>query len=116
MNAAYVVPDNPADREAAACELIVRLSEIITGERGTRELLQYLAAVLDLEGAFDGLSWCDAKSAATAILADVLGRADDADFLRARAERAEDGTDNMGWADCAGAGRAFSIAAMVLGS
>lgn len=88
--------------------------EVVTGDSGARKLLQYLAAILDAEGAFDGLSWHDAKHAATAIMADFLGRNDDADFLRARAQRAENGSDHMAWDDPAKTARAFSIAAMLL--
>lgn len=114
--ATYVVPDDPADPHAAALELIVRLPEAITGDAAARGLFQYLAAMLDAENAFTGMSWHDAKNAATAIMADVLGRDDDADFLRARAERAENRSDGMLWNDTARIARAFSIAAMVVGS
>jgi hypothetical protein len=110
------IPDNPADTNVAACELIVRLPETITGDTAARGFFEHLAAMLDRENAFTGLSWHDAKRAATAIWADVLGRDSDADFLRARAERARNGSDGICWNEPAKTARAFSIAAMVLGS
>jgi hypothetical protein len=64
----YAVPDDPADPEAAAYELIVRLPEAVLRDSGVREILQELAAMLDAEAAFDGLSWHDAKHAASAIV------------------------------------------------
>ena len=91
----------------------MRLPEAITCDASARGLYQYLAAMLDAEYAFTGMSWHDAKNAATAIMADVLGRDDDAEFLHARAERAENRSDGMAWNDPAKIARAFSIAATV---
>lgn len=116
MTTTYTVPDNPADTHATACELIVRLPEAITGNAGAREILQELAAILDAESTFTGMSWHDAKHAATVIVSDALGRDDAAGFLRARAERADNGSDLMRWDDPAKMARALSIAAMVLGA
>jgi hypothetical protein len=114
--ATYVVPDDPADPHAAALELIVRLPETVLHDGGARTVLQELTGMLDAEDAFAGMSWHDAKHAATAIVIDALRRDDAPGFLRARAERALDGTDNMSWDDRAKMAHTLSIAAMVLGS
>ena len=52
-----------------------------------RTVLQELAAMLDAEAAFAGMSWHDARHAATAIVVDALGRDDAPEFLRARPPR-----------------------------
>jgi hypothetical protein len=113
--AAYAVPDQPADPQAAALELIVRMPEAVTGDAGTREILQELTAMLDVEGAFTGMSWNDAKHAAVAIVVDALNRDDAHTFLRARARRARDGSDGMVWDDPAKMARALTIGATILG-
>ncbi len=77
-------------------------------------VLQELAALLDAEGTFAGMSWHDAKHAAISIVADALDRDDPPGFLRARAQRALGGTDNMSWDDPVKMARALSIGAMVL--
>ena len=110
--ASNTVLDNPAKPEAAALELIVRLPEAIMGDSGVRVILQELAALLDAEAAFTGMSWHDAKHAATAIVVDALGRDDAAGCLRARAQRV--GHDGMAWDDPAKMARALSIGAMML--
>jgi hypothetical protein len=70
----YTVPDNPADPEAAALELIVRLPASISDRlaaqvetAGLTQILQDYCTVLDAEGAFSGLSWADAKPVAAAV-------------------------------------------------
>ena len=85
--ASYADPDDPADPHAAALELIVRLPEVVMGDSGARTVLQELAAMLDAEAAFAGMSWHDARHAATAIVVDALGRDDAPEFLRARPPR-----------------------------
>jgi hypothetical protein len=85
--ASYTVPNDPADVETAALELIVRVPEVVMGDSGARETLQELAALLDAEDAFAGMAWFDARHAATVIMADALGRDDAPGFLRARAQR-----------------------------
>jgi hypothetical protein len=114
--ASYVVPDDPADPQVAACELIVRLPEAVMGDAGAWFVLQELAVMLDAEATFTGMSWYDARHAATAIMLDALERDDAPKFLRARAERAENRSDGMSWDDPAKMARALSIAAMVLGA
>jgi hypothetical protein len=114
-NAAYVVPDDPANPEAAALELIVRLPETVLQDTGAREALQELTGMLDAEAAFAGMTWRDARHAAAAIMVDALERDDAPERLRARAERVLDGTDGMGWNDPAKMARALSIGATVLG-
>jgi hypothetical protein len=113
-NAAYVVPDDPADPQAAALELIVRLPEVVMNDSGAREALQELTAMLDAETAFAGMSWHDAKHAAAAIMVDALERDDAPERLRARAQRV--GHDGMTWDNPAKMARALSIGATVLGS
>jgi hypothetical protein len=110
--ATYVVPDHPADPHAAALELIVCLPEAVMGDSRARKTLQELTAILDAEATFAGMSWHDAKHAATAIVVDALERDDAAGFLRARAERV--GDDGMAWDDPAKMARGLSIAAKVL--
>lgn len=112
--AAYVVPNDPDDPQAAALELIVRLTEAVTHDSGPCETLQEVTAVLDVEDAFAGMSWRDARHVAAAICFDVCNRDDAAPFLLARAEQALDGTDNMGWDDPAKMARALTIAADLL--
>ncbi len=97
---AYTVPDNPADPEQAALELIVRVpAEILDRHPALREALQYVTSMLDAERCFAGISWHDAKHAATAIMVDAIGRDDAADALRQRAGKVHDGSDNMRWDD-----------------
>jgi len=63
MTTTYDIPDNPADPEAAALELIVRMPTSISDRlteaaevSGLTEILQDYCSVLDAEGAFAGLS------------------------------------------------------------
>jgi hypothetical protein len=115
----YVVPDAPADPEAAALELIVRLpidllapGENSPGEsEGLRRVLQDYAGVLHAEGVFAGLAWEDAKQIAAAVALDVVVREDAPDFLRDRARNVAAGTDNVAWHDRARVARALNIAA-----
>ncbi|MDT5366248.1 MAG: hypothetical protein QOC62_679 [Mycobacterium sp.] len=111
----YTVPDNPADPEAAALELIVRLPGQIMHTDALTEVLQDYCGALHAEGAFTGLSWEDAKQIAAAVSFDAVTRDDAADFIRNRARNVLAGTDNMPWENREGAARAFNIAATVLG-
>ncbi len=73
----YTVPDVPPDPEAAALDLIVRLTTDLLGhDWPTRETLQEFAALLSAEGAFAGMSWHDAKHSAAAIVFDATNRDD----------------------------------------
>jgi hypothetical protein len=81
MTITYDVPDNPAEPEAAALELIVRMPSSISPRlaadaeaSGLTEILQDYCSVLDAEGAFSGLSWVDAKPVAAAVCFDVQPR------------------------------------------
>jgi hypothetical protein len=115
---AYTIPDNPADPEAAALELIVRIpAEVLRPDFPDllTEALQDYCGVLHAEGCFAGLSWDDAKNIAAAVSFDVTTRDDAADFLRNRARNVLAGTDNMNWENSQFAARALNIAATVLG-
>ena len=70
----YTVPDDPPDPEAAALELIVRLSACFSKDdnQAPGGGLQDFAGLLDAEGCFAGLTWNDAKARALRIAADVL--------------------------------------------
>jgi hypothetical protein len=111
----YTVPDNPADVEAAALELIVRVPGQIMHTDALTEVLQDYCGALHAESAFAGLSWEDAKNVAAAVSFDVVTRDDAADFIRNRARNVLAGTDNMEWRNREAAVRAFNIAATVLG-
>jgi hypothetical protein len=113
--AAYTVPDNPADPEAAALDLIVRLPADLLGHNWpTRETLQEFAALLSVDDAFAGMSWHDSKHAAAAIMFDAINRDDGAAFLRQRANRVRARADGITWDDPDAMVRAFTIAAAVL--
>jgi hypothetical protein len=119
---AYIVPDNPADPEAAALDLIVCMPSSISerlaaevAEAGLTEILQDYCGALDAEGAFAGLAWADAKPIAAAICFDICNRDNAADFMRWRAGKILAGADNMPWGNREGAARALNIAATVLG-
>lgn len=113
----YVQPDNPPDPEVAALDMIVRLPVHVLGDgRPPRGLLQELATALQLEGAFAGLSWHDARHAAVAVVMDFIARDDAAGFLLRRAGRAIDGSDGMSWDDPAAMSRAMTIGAKVVAS
>jgi hypothetical protein len=112
----YTVPTNPADVEAAALELIVRMpGDILHAPAEITEVLQEFCGVLQLEGCFAGLSWIDAKAIAAAVSFDAVTRDDAADFIRNRARNVLAGTDNMPWENPEAAARALNIAATVLG-
>jgi hypothetical protein len=108
----YVVPDDPADPQAAALELIVRPPETVMGGSGAREPLQELGAMLDAENTFTGMTWHDARHAAAAIVVDALERDDAPEFLATRAQQV--GHDGMNWDDPVAMARALTTAAMVL--
>jgi len=115
MSTTYTVPDNPADPEAAALELIVRMPDIVG--RSTphlREVVRELSMLLEIERAFEGLSWHDAKHAAVAIIADAMSQDDPVAFLRYRAVLAAAGEDRMAWDDRDAMVRAFEVGAKVL--
>ena len=56
----YVVPDAPADPEAAALDLIVRVPIDLLAD-GLRSVLHDYSGVLHAEGAFAGLAWEDVR-------------------------------------------------------
>jgi hypothetical protein len=108
------VPDNPADPEAAALELIVRSTEVLD-DPVVSAGVQEFALLLDVEGAFTGMSWPDARGAATLIAFDsVLLLSKAVDSLRRRATDALAGCDRGLWQDRGAAARALNIAAKVL--
>jgi hypothetical protein len=115
MTTTYTVPDNPADPEAAALELIVRLPADLLGTNAFTSVLQDYCGALEVEGAFAGLSWSDAKAIAAAISFDVCNREDAADFLMIRSQNALGGHDGMASDDRISAALAMNIAARVLG-
>jgi hypothetical protein len=122
QKAQYLPPDDPADPEAAALELIVRMPSSISPRlaaeaeaAGLTEILQDYCSGLDVDGTFAGLSWLDAKPVAAAICFDVCNRDDAADFMRMRASTILGGSDGMVWQSREGAARALNIAATVLG-
>jgi len=78
-------------------------------------VLQDFTLLLDVEGCFAGMSWHDARHAATVMLCAALHRDDATEFLRARAERVLDGTDNLTRDDREAMARALTTAADVLG-
>lgn len=116
MTATYTPPDNPADPETAALEMIVRMPEVVgKTEPSLTALLQEFTMALDVSGAFAGLTWHDAKHAATAMVADLIQRDDPGAFLRFRATLAATGDDNMTWDDRDAMVRALNTGAEVLG-
>jgi hypothetical protein len=113
-NTPHTVPDNPADPEAAALDLIVRSTEVLDDPVVT-EGVEEFALLLEIEGAFTGMSWPDAREAAKAIAFDavlLLGKA--VESLRLRAAAALAGSDGRPWQDRGAAARALTIAAKVL--
>ncbi|MBV8786441.1 MAG: hypothetical protein JOZ00_07105 [Mycobacterium sp.] len=115
MTLTYEVPDNPADPEAAALELIVRVpTDVLGHESPGRETLQEFAGLLSAEGVFAGMSWHDAKHAAMAIMFDAINRDDAAEFLRWRADRVRVDADGKAWDDSGAMIRAFTAAAATL--
>jgi hypothetical protein len=107
--------DNPHDPESAALTLIIGMcGDLLPPDTAAdvTEILQDYCGVLQVEGAFAGLCWPDAKQIAAAVGFDVVFRGEDAvDALQRRARRASEGTDNMDWRDRQAATRAFSVAA-----
>ena len=110
----YTVPDDPADPEAAALELIVRVPTDVLGHDSPRDALQDFASLLHAEDCFAGMSWHDARHAATVIICDAINQDDAPAVLRDRAARVLDGTDNMTWDDRDAMARALTIGAEVL--
>lgn len=111
----YVVPDNPADPEAAALELIVRMPQTILNCDDFTPVLQELCSIFDAEGAFAGLSWGDAKQIAAAVSADLIVRNDAQEFIAQRARNVLGRRCGMTWDDREAAARALNIVAGVLG-
>lgn len=103
----------PSDVEQAALDLMV---QVVTQCAGTAFVgpIQDLCGVLQLEGAFAGMTWADAKHVAAAVSFDAYTRDDAADFMRLRADRAESGGDGMTWDDGAAVARSLRIAARVV--
>lgn len=112
---AYTVPENPADPESAAYEMIVRMPELVMAKPGRVlhpiiEVLQDYTGLLAAQDALAGLAWDDARQIAAAIAFDLCNRDEPGDFLRSRARNALSGADNMGWKDRARVARALSLA------
>jgi hypothetical protein len=96
------VPDDPADIEAAALDMIARMPATILGaDAPPLAALQALCGLLQAESAFAGLSWSDARQVAAAVSFDACCRDDAAASLRGRVASVADGTDSdgMAWAD-----------------
>ncbi len=110
----YIAPDDPADPETAALELIVRIPAEVLGTDAYTTVLQDYCGILHAESAFAGLSWNDARHVAAAVSFDVCTRDDAAGFIRERADKIRDGSDNMVWDDRDAMVRALSIAADLL--
>ena len=114
--AAYVAPEDPADPEAAAYELLVRFPAAVLAGPGVIlhpliEVLQDYAGMLQAQGAFAGLPWEDARNVAAAVALDLCNRDDAADFLRWRARNVLAGADNMTWRNRENVARALNVAA-----
>jgi hypothetical protein len=110
----YVVPDAPADPEAAALDLIVQLPIDLLAADGLRSVLQDYAGVLHSEGVFVGMAWADASRVAAAVVMDVCRRClreDAPDFLPDQARNAAAGTDNVARHDRTSVARALNTAA-----
>jgi hypothetical protein len=112
----WLGPDNPADPETAALELIVRVpAEVLGHDSPLRDVLEDFASLLHAESAFAGMSWHDARHAASAIMVEALHRDDATQSLLSRAERVRDRSDGMTWDDREAMARALRIGATVLG-
>jgi hypothetical protein len=72
--ASYTVPDNPADPEAAALDLIGALPGDILHTGAFTEVLQDYCSVPHADGAFAGLESADARQIAAAVTWDVISR------------------------------------------
>jgi len=72
--ASYIVPDNPADPEAAALDLIERPTRRDSAHGAFTEVLQDYCSVPHADGAFAGLEWADARQIAAAVSWDVISR------------------------------------------
>jgi hypothetical protein len=113
MTDAYRPPVNLADPHAAALDHLVRAPEAMTGMR-FRGLLQDLAAILDAEGALNGLGWPDARQVAATISFDAMVADDPSVTLRSRAQLVLARRDGQPWCDRTGVVRALNVAATVL--
>jgi hypothetical protein len=117
MTDTYEVPTDPADPVAAALELVVQIPCSFADPDDVdraRRAWQDFAGVLELEGVFAGMSWHDARHAAS-LIAFLGANCDDADAeLRRRAAVTEAGCDGMTWDDRAAMVRALTTAARVL--
>jgi hypothetical protein len=93
-----VIPDDPANPEAAALDLVVRSAEEL-GDPDDTSGLQEFALLLEVEGAFAGMSWPDAREAAKVIAFDavlLLGEAVDSTSVDALPTR------SLGAMECRG--------------
>jgi hypothetical protein len=105
------IPDDP---EAAALDLIVCSTEVLA-DPVVSAGVQEFAVLLEVEGAFTGMSWPDARRAATVIAFDaVLLVSKAVESLRRRATEALAGDDGEPWEDREAVARALNIAAKVL--
>jgi len=111
--ASYTVPDNPADPEAAALDLIERRPADILHTGAFTEVLQDYCSVPHADGAFAGLEWADARQKRSRGTSSAAMSA--ADFLRNRARNVLADVDGMVWQNREAAARALNIAATVLG-
>ena len=89
--------------------------DVLGHDSPPREALQDFASLLDAEDCFAGMSWHDARHAATVIIFDAINQDDAQAVLLRRAERVLDGTDNMTWDNRDAMARALTIGAEVLG-
>lgn len=112
MTTTYTPPADPADPEVAVLDLIVEAAEAATGSAAFRPVLQDLAGLLQLEHAFAGLTWPDAKLAAAAIAFDVVMSPRPARALRTRADCVMDGWPST--TDQASVARALNTAAALV--
>ncbi|BCP05891.1 amino acid aminotransferase [Mycobacterium sp. 5-140-3-2] len=106
------VPANPVDVEHAALDLLVNVPELAAETDHFRTALQDFAGLLQLESAFVGLGWADARRAAVMVCRLALFEDDPVAALRVAAVLA--GCEEPAWHDRAAAARAFSVAATVL--
>lgn len=113
-NSMYTPPADPPDVEVAALDLIVRAAEAATGSTAFRAALQDIAGQLQLERAFTGLAWADARLIAAAISIAACTQDDPAAALRGRAAAAATSSDGVAWCDRAATMRSLDIAAAVL--
>lgn len=104
----------PTDPETAALDLLVDAAETATGSTAFRAALQDLAGALQVEGAFAGLAWDDARLAAAAIAYDALTDDDPVGSLRIRCGSLRAGYWDGHCAHPEGIATALDVAATVL--